>query len=54
MISTAGTGFSLSVSYFIVAEGHSGDIQVMSILEKATCFVIRLPLRGRGSVLTYG
>ncbi len=39
-----GTGLGLSVSYFIVTENHSGEMNVESIPGKKTNFIIRLPL----------
>ncbi len=39
-----GTGLGLSVSYFIVAEDHGGDISVDSKPGEGTTFTIRLPL----------
>ncbi len=39
-----GTGLGLSVSYFIVAEHHSGEIAVDSQLGKGTVFTIKLPI----------
>jgi signal transduction histidine kinase len=44
-----GTGFGLSVSYFIVAENHGGEMTVESIPEKGTTFIIKLPVTGTGS-----
>ncbi len=40
-----GTGLGLSVSYFIVAENHGGQMEVDSIPGKGTRFTIRLPIR---------
>jgi two-component system, NtrC family, sensor kinase len=39
-----GTGLGLSVSYFIITEHHSGQIEVNSIEGKGTTFTITLPL----------
>ncbi len=38
-----GTGLGLSVSYFIIANNHKGEIQVRSAPGQGTCFIIRLP-----------
>lgn len=38
-----GTGLGLSVSYFIVAEQHGGQLSVEPTTEHGCCFVIRLP-----------
>ena len=38
-----GTGLGLSVSYFIITENHSGEMDVFSETVKGTRFVIRLP-----------
>jgi signal transduction histidine kinase len=38
-----GTGLGLSVSYFIVTNGHGGKFSVSSEPGKGTCFVIELP-----------
>jgi PAS domain S-box-containing protein len=38
-----GTGLGLSVSYFIITENHSGEMDVFSKKGKGTRFVIRLP-----------
>jgi signal transduction histidine kinase len=43
-----GTGLGLSVSYFIVTEHHGGTIAVSSTPGQGTCFVICLPLGGKG------
>ncbi len=40
----AGTGLGLSVSYFIITENHGGTIEVESILNLGTRFMIRLPI----------
>lgn len=42
-----GTGLGLSVSYFIVTEGHGGEMDVHAAEEDGTCFVIRLPKTGK-------
>ena len=39
-----GTGLGLSVSYFIVAETHNGQLEVTSIPGEGTCFTISLPV----------
>jgi PAS domain S-box-containing protein len=39
-----GTGLGLSVSYFIIAENHRGEMSVVSELGKGTRFIIRLPI----------
>lgn len=39
-----GTGLGLSVSYFIVAETHKGQLTVTSELEQGCCFSMELPL----------
>ena len=46
-----GTGLGLSVSYFIVTEDHGGDMHVQAGEGGGSCFVIRLPKGGRGSVV---
>ena len=38
-----GTGLGLSLSYNIVVQGHKGNIEVESELEKYTEFIVRLP-----------
>jgi C4-dicarboxylate-specific signal transduction histidine kinase len=38
-----GTGLGLSVSYFIIAEDHEGSMEVESIKNRGTKFIIRLP-----------
>jgi PAS domain S-box-containing protein len=43
----AGTGLGLSVSYFIVTEQHKGSIDVNSVRGEGTCFIVRLPLKGK-------
>lgn len=40
-----GTGLGLSVSYFIVAENHHGEMSVVSAVNKGSRFIIRLPLK---------
>ena len=42
-----GTGLGLSVSYFIVAHDHGGEIKVTSREGKGTSFEILLPLKNR-------
>ena len=39
-----GPGLGLSVSYFIVTEGHGGELEVKSIPGRHTRFIIRLPI----------
>ncbi len=39
-----GTGLGLSVSYFIITENHSGELDVESEPSKGTNFIIRLPV----------
>jgi PAS domain S-box-containing protein len=41
-----GTGLGLSVSYFIVAENHGGQMTVDSLPGRGTTFRVRLPLTG--------
>ncbi len=41
-----GTGLGLSVSYFIIAENHAGEMSVESDPGKGARFIIRLPLNG--------
>ena len=43
-----GTGLGLSVSYFIVAEDHGGQMSVEAVDGGGTCFVVRLPKGGKG------
>ena len=43
----AGTGLGLSVSYFIVTEQHKGTIDVNSVPGQGTCFIVRLPIKGK-------
>jgi PAS domain S-box-containing protein len=43
----AGTGLGLSVSYFIVTEQHKGTIDVNSTPGQGSCFIIRLPIKGK-------
>ncbi len=38
-----GTGLGLSVSYFIITEGHGGEMMAESEPGHGTCFIIRLP-----------
>ena len=39
-----GTGLGLSVSYFIIAENHGGELTVESQPGSGTKFIIRLPI----------
>ncbi len=39
-----GTGLGLSVSYFIIVDDHSGEMEVESVLGKGTKFIIKLPV----------
>lgn len=39
-----GTGLGLSVSYFIIAETHNGQLDVTSTPGKGACFTVSLPL----------
>ena len=41
-----GTGFGLSISYFIVTEDHKGKMDLTSVPGKGSCFAIRLPIHG--------
>jgi signal transduction histidine kinase len=41
-----GTGLGLSVSYFIIAENHNGEMWVESVPGRGTTFFIRLPASG--------
>jgi len=41
-----GTGFGLSVSYFIITENHGGELAVESRLGSGAKFIIRLPVEG--------
>lgn len=40
-----GTGLGLSVSYFIITENHSGEMEVESHPGDGACFIIRLPYK---------
>jgi response regulator RpfG family c-di-GMP phosphodiesterase len=40
----SGTGLGLSIAYFIIAEDHGGTIEVESVPDKGTTFIIRLPM----------
>lgn len=40
-----GTGLGLSVSYFIIADDHGGELVVESIVGKGTKFIIKLPVK---------
>ncbi len=42
-----GTGLGMSVSYFIITEGHGGEMGVHATEAAGTRFVIRLPKEGR-------
>ena len=42
-----GTGLGLSVSYFIIAENHGGEMSVESTPGFGAKFIIRLPLEGK-------
>jgi signal transduction histidine kinase len=42
-----GTGLGLSVSYFIIAENHGGELTVDSTPGNGAIFTIRLPLGGK-------
>ena len=42
-----GTGIGLSVSYFIIAEDHGGEMRVETVDGGGSCFVIRLPKKGK-------
>ncbi len=39
-----GTGLGLSVSYFIITEGHGGEMKVVSEPGKGACFIVQLPV----------
>ena len=39
-----GTGLGLSVSYFIVVENHGGQMEVESVPDEGTTFIVTLPL----------
>jgi len=43
-----GTGLGLSLSFAIIRD-HRGDIEVYSVPDKGTTFVIRLPIAGKGT-----
>jgi hypothetical protein len=43
-----GPGLGLSVSYYILAEDHGGEMNVQPGDGGGTCFVIRLPKQGKG------
>lgn len=43
-----GTGLGLSVSFFIITNGHNGEISVKSEVGKGTTFVIELPTLEQG------
>ncbi len=49
-----GTGLGLSVSYFIVTEHHSGNIEAHSELGRGTCFIITLPMHQSTDVQPMG
>jgi len=40
-----GTGLGLSVSYFIITEGHGGEMMAESEPGHGACFIIRLPVK---------
>ena len=40
-----GTGLGLSVSYFIITEGHGGEMMAQSEAGYGACFIIRLPVK---------
>jgi PAS domain S-box-containing protein len=42
-----GTGLGLSVSYFIVTEDHGGEMEVNTVANGGTRFIIRLPKTGK-------
>ena len=42
-----GTGLGLSVAYAIVAKGHHGSIEARSQPGEGSCFIIKLPAKGR-------
>ncbi len=44
-----GTGLGLSVSYFIIAENHGGEMSVESTPGEGTTFIIRLPVERKKS-----
>lgn len=44
-----GTGLGFSVSYFIIAENHKGEMSVESTPGAGTTFIIRLPLESSSS-----
>jgi signal transduction histidine kinase len=39
-----GTGLGLSVSYFIITNNHTGQMEVQCKPGQGTCFILRLPL----------
>lgn len=39
-----GTGLGLSLAYDIVTKGHSGAMEVESVVGEGTTFVVKLPL----------
>lgn len=47
-----GTGLGLSVSYFIISQNHNGQLQVLSLPQKGTTFIIDLPLVQAQTTLT--
>jgi PAS domain S-box-containing protein len=42
-----GTGLGLSVSYFIIAEDHGGEMRMDRVDDGGSCFLIRLPKTGK-------
>lgn len=44
-----GTGLGLSLSYDIITKGHGGTIEVESVPEQGTEFIIKLPIRSPSS-----
>ena len=42
-----GTGMGLAVAYSIITKGHQGAIEVQSHPGVGSCFIVKLPLRGR-------
>ena len=50
--SGAGTGFGLSVSYFIVCKGHGGRMRVACPPEGGTVFTVEIPCRNAAAETT--